>query len=65
MDQQDLNREVARVTGESVVTIGSMGFVPLTTIPIEREPETVDWDLLAVLPVLSRKSRTPRHLHPP
>ena len=46
MTQSELNREVASVTGESVQTISSLGFVPLTHIPFEqdREPLVVDWD---------------------
>lgn len=44
MTQSELNRAVARATGESVSTICEMGFVPLTPIPFEREPRTVDWD---------------------
>jgi hypothetical protein len=46
MTQTELDREVARVTGESVHTISSLGFVPLTAKPYERdrEPLTVDWD---------------------
>ena len=47
MTQNDLNRAVARATGETVGTIAEMGFVPLTAIPIEREPLVVDWDELA------------------
>jgi hypothetical protein len=48
MTQHDLNREVARATGESIRTINSMGFVPLTAKPIEieRRPLMVDWDQL-------------------
>ncbi len=46
MTQAELNRAVATVTGETVRTIADMGFVPLTPIPIEREPLTVDWDEL-------------------
>lgn len=46
MTQADLNREVARATGESERTIGQFGFVPLTRHPIEveREPLVIDWD---------------------
>ncbi len=46
MTQNDLNRAVAQATGETVSTIAAMGFVPLTDIPIEREPLVVDWDEL-------------------
>jgi hypothetical protein len=45
MTQNELNRAVARATGESVSVISNMGFVPLTSVPEEREPRTVDWDL--------------------
>ena len=46
MTQAELNREVAKVTGESVGTVSQMGFVPLTRHPIEveREPLVIDWD---------------------
>jgi hypothetical protein len=44
MTQNELNRCVARKTGESVALISSMGFSPLTEVPYEREPQTVDWD---------------------
>ncbi len=44
MTQSELNRAVAQATGETVQTIAKLGFVPLTTIPIEREPLMVDWD---------------------
>ena len=46
MTQAELNRKVARATGESVDTIVRMGFSMLTSDPIEREPQTVDWDRL-------------------
>ena len=46
MTQTDLNRAVAHATGESVSAIAEMGFVTLTSIPIEREPLVVDWDQL-------------------
>ena len=42
MTQRELNRRVADVTGESVRTITSMGFVPLTRHVEEREPRAVD-----------------------
>ena len=56
MTQAELDQAVARATGESVVTIAQHGFVPLTPIPQEREPLTVDWDEVdarrhAILPV--------------
>lgn len=46
MTQAELNRAVARVTGESIREIARRGFVPLTPIPIEREPFVIDWDQL-------------------
>jgi hypothetical protein len=53
MTQRDLDREVARATGETVSIIRNMGFSVLE-MP-EPEPLTVDWDSLqesrlAVLP---------------
>ncbi len=44
MTQRDLNRAVARATGESISTISHTGFVPLQQIPVEREPLLVNWD---------------------
>ena len=46
MTQSELNHEIAETTGESIHTIGHMGFVPLTRGPveIEREPLVLDWD---------------------
>ena len=48
MTQAELDRAVAVKTGESVHTISQRGFVPLTPIPVEQEPDraplTVDWD---------------------
>jgi hypothetical protein len=58
MTQAELNREIAEATGESVNTIGHMGFIPLTRGPVEveREPLIIDWDEMpdrryALLPV--------------
>jgi len=61
MRQAELNRAVAEATGESISTISSMGFVPLTDIPIELEPELVDWDDVDAgrnLSLYSRRRRT-------
>jgi hypothetical protein len=44
MNQNELNRAVAKATGEPVAVISSLGFVPLTEKPHEREPQFVDWD---------------------
>lgn len=51
MTQHDLNRAVAARTGESVGEISRLGFVPLTRIPVELDPEpfvdeSLDWDAL-------------------
>ena len=46
MTQSELDVEVSVITGESLDTISSRGFVPLTYGPIEREPQVVDWDEL-------------------
>ena len=45
MTQRDLDRQVARATGETVSTIRSMGF-GLMEMP-DLEALTVDWDELA------------------
>ena len=44
MTQRDLDRQVARATGETVSTIRSMGF-GLMEMP-DPEPQIVDWDEL-------------------
>lgn len=48
MRQNQLNREVAALTGETVREIARRGFVPLSSLPVEREPEDLilDWDNL-------------------
>ncbi|SFJ15453.1 hypothetical protein [Planctomicrobium piriforme] len=38
MRQRDLNRAVARATGETVSLISELGFVPLWPEPFDREP---------------------------
>ena len=65
MTQNELNRAVARVTGETVSEISSRGFSPLPADPYDSGLEPIDWDWLdqsrgvAVLP--SRNlSRVPR-----
>ena len=61
MSQHELNREISRVTGESVSTIAGMGFVELRPIPFEHEPLTMDWDehdaerTVAVIPQRRRR----------
>jgi len=44
MTQNELNRAVARATGESVGLICRMGFVLVTRVAQEPEPRTIDWD---------------------
>lgn len=62
MNQRELNREISKKTGETVATISQMGFVPLTAVPYEREPQTVDWEKTDAdrhVAVTSRRARTP------
>ena len=64
MTQSELNHAIARATGESLSMIAHMGFVPLTSVPLEREPLVVDWDALdsqrvGYLPQRSRRRRVP------
>ena len=61
MNQRELNREIAKKTGEAVSTIAALGFVPLTGQPYEREPLTIDWDELDAernVTVVSQRTRT-------
>jgi hypothetical protein len=46
MTQRQLNRAVARATGERITTIRRMGFGPLAPLPDDdhREPLVLDWD---------------------
>ena len=44
MSQRDLNRAISKATGEDIATIAGMGFVELTRLPIEPEPNVLDWD---------------------
>jgi hypothetical protein len=44
MTQAELDRELSRMTGESVGTIRSLGFSLIE--PPDIEPLTVDWDAL-------------------
>ena len=50
MTQRELNRAVALATGETVNEISQRGFVPLTPVPQERDPEDLilDWDRLVL-----------------
>ena len=62
MKQSELNRRVAKITGETVNEIARRGFVPLTSQPYEREPLTIDWDELDAernVTVVSQRTRTP------
>ena len=62
MNQRELNREIAKKTGESVSTIAALGFVPLTGQPYEHEPRAVDWDKLdaeRAVAAMSQRTRTP------
>ena len=63
MTQNELNQLIAQATGESITTICQRGFVPLSSIPYEREPRTVDWadaDSQRGLLLQSRRKRAPR-----
>jgi hypothetical protein len=44
MNQRDFNRAVAKATGESAETIARRGFVLLTPVPVDREPQRADYD---------------------
>mgnify|MGYP006969462699 CR=1 FL=1 len=44
LSQNDLNRAVARATGETVSEIARRGFQPLELEPSEPEDVIVDWD---------------------
>ena len=44
MTQRELNRAVARATGESVAEIAHLGFGPLSPTSGECEPLVMDWD---------------------
>ena len=46
MKQSELNRAIARATGESVSRIARLGFVPLVPILVRRKPRVVNWDHL-------------------
>mgnify|MGYP006969347204 FL=1 len=43
MTDNELNRAVARATGETVSEIRSRGFIPLAPLPTEPEPNPHDW----------------------
>jgi hypothetical protein len=48
MTPAELNRRVARATGETVAEIARRGFQPLVFGPVEPDPEDqiIDWDAL-------------------
>ena len=46
MTQNDLNRAVARATGETVTEIRRLGFQPLDIEPADPEDRIIDWDTL-------------------
>ena len=46
MTQNDLNRAVARATGETVNEISHLGFQPLDLEPVHAEDRFIDWDAL-------------------
>ena len=45
MNQRQLNREVAKATGESICTIAQRGFSLDRWIPTETDICPIDWDL--------------------
>ena len=61
MTQADLNRAVAKATGESVREIARRGFGLLTPDPVEAEPLVADWDEIQAertVPVFKQRSRS-------
>ena len=46
MTQNDLNRAIARATGETVTEISHLGFQPLNLEPVDAEDRFIDWDAL-------------------
>ncbi len=62
MTQAELNRAVARATGETVQTIADRGFVPLEPALDDHEPLVIDWDELDQrrrVPVFPQRERVP------
>ncbi len=62
MNQRELNREIAKATGETITEIANRGFVLLTAVPFEREPLTIDWDEADAnrnFTIMPRRARTP------
>ena len=60
MQQHDLDRAIARASGESVATISRRGFVLLTPTPKERESGTDEYEDLLVRPGIS-DLKEPQH----
>ena len=61
MTQAELNRAVAKATGESVGEIARRGFVLLTPTPVEEEPLIADWDEIQAersVPIFEQRSRS-------
>ena len=66
MTQRDLNRAIARATGEDPAVISRLGFVELRGGPFESDvPAVVDWDEVdaergvSVVPQRPRRVRVP------
>ena len=60
MTQNELNRAVAKATGESLAAIAKMGFIALIPGPYKRGPKTVDWDQAHALRNVSLQRRRKR-----
>jgi hypothetical protein len=61
MTQSELNRAVAKATGESITTIARMGFEPLAVLECDPESQTIDWDEIDALHRVSwQRRRKPR-----
>ena len=65
MTHAQMERELARATGESVSTLRSLGFQPVETP--DPEPLTVDWEAidqerLAIFPDRQRRRYAPQKL---
>jgi hypothetical protein len=63
MTQRDLNRAVARATGETVTEIARRGFVLLTARRRKRKPLVIDWDQLDAQRIGVLSSRRRAHCH--
>jgi hypothetical protein len=55
MTQNELDRELSRVTGESVATIKSRGFSLIE--PEDQQPLSIDWDELDAVELPRRYHR--------